>query len=345
MMCMSATGQHLPPFMIFPRARLNEGMKKGAPAGTKFRCNTSGYMTTDVFLEWFDHFLEYTKPCQETPVLLIVDGHSSHTKNFAFVERAQRNFVTVLVLPPHCSNKMQPLDLTFMGPFKTHYANAVEVLLRQNPGRIIGIYDVAELMATAFTKTACTSVAISGFRTSGIWPCNRNVFTDESYAPSEVTDVVELQFAVKPDTKQSNPAIDNTTEAHNEQRPVNLSDSVLQSAFNIAPLDILPLPRCDKPRNTKRKRKNENCVEITTDNYRQELAAADATKEIKLIKKQRKPAKRTKPETLLDDTLCDICGLCFVDSNGGSGWSKCAKCGIRFHMDCYKRENLCNSCI
>ena len=100
MMCMSATGKYVPPFMIFPRARMNEALKRGAPAGTKFRCNASGYMTTEVFLDWFDHFLEYAKPSKETPVLLIIDGHSSHTKNLAFAEKARNSFVTVLVLPP-----------------------------------------------------------------------------------------------------------------------------------------------------------------------------------------------------------------------------------------------------
>ncbi|XP_055522501.1 uncharacterized protein LOC129716690 [Wyeomyia smithii] len=120
-MCMSVTRQHLPPFSIFPRLRMHETLKKGAPRGSKFAFNASGYMTAEIFNEWFNHFLEYVKPSEDKPALLIINGHASHTKNLAFTETARANFVKVLVLPPHTSNKLQPLDVSFMAPFKiTH---------------------------------------------------------------------------------------------------------------------------------------------------------------------------------------------------------------------------------
>ncbi|XP_055615187.1 uncharacterized protein LOC129761490 [Toxorhynchites rutilus septentrionalis] len=121
-MCMSATGQLLPPFFIFLRMRMHEALKKGESRGSKFACNASGYMTVEIFNEWFDHFLEHVNPSEDSPDLLIIDGHSSHTKNLAFTEKARANFVKVLVLPPHTSNKLQPLDVSFMAPFKTYYA-------------------------------------------------------------------------------------------------------------------------------------------------------------------------------------------------------------------------------
>ncbi|XP_062703680.1 uncharacterized protein LOC134286122 [Aedes albopictus] len=104
-MCMSATGQHLPPYVIFPRVRMHDSLKKVAPNGTKFNCNPSGYMTSEIFPDWFDHFIENTNPSETNPALLIIDGHSSH-KGLAFGEKALANFVDVIVLPPHCSHKM-----------------------------------------------------------------------------------------------------------------------------------------------------------------------------------------------------------------------------------------------
>ncbi|XP_055631271.1 uncharacterized protein LOC129771546 [Toxorhynchites rutilus septentrionalis] len=73
-MCMSATGQHYPPFFIFLRMRMHEVLKKGASRGSKFACNASGYMTVEIFNEWFDHFLEHVKPSENSPALLIIDG-------------------------------------------------------------------------------------------------------------------------------------------------------------------------------------------------------------------------------------------------------------------------------
>ncbi|XP_021706502.1 uncharacterized protein LOC110678188 [Aedes aegypti] len=129
--------QILPPMMIFPRARLTDNLKKGAPPDTKFVCNSSGWMTIKEFNIWFEHFLQHTRPTIDNPVLLILDGHSSHTKNLTFVERARESFVTVVCLPPHCSHKLQPLDISFMGPLKTSFSQAVEDYLKSHPGRVV----------------------------------------------------------------------------------------------------------------------------------------------------------------------------------------------------------------
>lgn len=181
---------------------MQETLKRGAPVGTAFSCNPSGYMTVDLFNVWFDHFLKHTRPSEDSPVLLIIDGHSSHTKNLAFTEKARANHVTVLVLPPHCSNKLQPLDVAFMAPFKTFYADAVEKYMWNNPGRTVGQYDIAELMAQAFIKASTTETAISGFRKTGIVPLDPDVFGDSAFAPSDVTDqAVVPEVVVDPNPK------------------------------------------------------------------------------------------------------------------------------------------------
>lgn len=119
--CMSAAGHFVPPMLIFPRMRMTEQLKEGAPPYTVFRCNASGWMTIEDFNEWFDYFLKFARPTLEHPLLLLLDGHVSHTKNLAFIDKARANNVTVLSLPPHCSHKLQPMDISFMGPLKTQF--------------------------------------------------------------------------------------------------------------------------------------------------------------------------------------------------------------------------------
>lgn len=333
---MSATGQHLPPYVIFPRVRMHDSLKKGAPNGTKFNCNPSGYMTSEIFPDWFDHFIENTNPSETNPALLIIDGHSSH-KGLAFGEKALANFVDVIVLPPHCSHKMQPLDVAFMGPFKSYYASASENFMRKFPGKAITLYDVAELMGVAYLKAASAEVAENGFRKSGIWPFNRNVFSDEDFAPSEVTDQPEIRPTNQP-VNPDQPAIATdqvevtTVTLITVTKPLVLDGSTVQqipmpssisfpeltgnevlddnqddanqiisvepkseaspnSSFTISPKDILPLPKMAAPRNAKRKRKAEQAVEITGENYLQSLATSEAAKTIKAIKKDEKQRK------------------------------------------------------
>ena len=55
--------------------------------------------------------------------LLIADGHSSHV-NLRFLDYADRERIIVLILPPHTSHRLQPLDLGLFAPLavKRSYA-------------------------------------------------------------------------------------------------------------------------------------------------------------------------------------------------------------------------------
>ena len=57
--------------------------------------------------------------------------------------------VALLTLPPHCSHKLQPLDRSVYGPFKTFYNQAANAFMVSHPGKTIFIYDVAELVGKA----------------------------------------------------------------------------------------------------------------------------------------------------------------------------------------------------
>jgi hypothetical protein len=51
----------------------------GAPVGSISACHPSGWIQTDIFTKWFYNFVHFVKPSADDPVLLIVDGHYSHT--------------------------------------------------------------------------------------------------------------------------------------------------------------------------------------------------------------------------------------------------------------------------
>lgn len=131
--------------------------------------------------------------------------------------------------------------------------------------------------------------------------------------------------------------------------PEPISDTSPNSSFNVTPSDILPLPKMSTRRVTKRKRKSEKAVELTTEDYRQSLATAEATKTIKMINKDRKPPKkRNKVQRLqesTEDTLCELCVVCFSNSTDGSGWKKCLRCLKWFHFTCNTTDkSICHLC-
>ena len=68
----------MPPMVIFDRKTLKPEMATGEVPGTMYGLSSSGWMDGDLFELWFTHhFLPYAPPTR--PLLLLLDGHSSHT--------------------------------------------------------------------------------------------------------------------------------------------------------------------------------------------------------------------------------------------------------------------------
>lgn len=84
---------------------------------------------------------------------------------------------------------MQPLDVSFMKLLSTYYNSEVSKWLRNHPGRVVSTFHIAQLLTPAFQKAATTLTAANGFRKTGLWPVNRDVFKDHEFAPSEPTNL------------------------------------------------------------------------------------------------------------------------------------------------------------
>lgn len=176
--CASAAGNFIPPLLIFSRKKFKRELEDGAPPGTIFKCSETGWMKLDIFQCWFDHFLAHSKPSHDEPLLLILDGHLSHTKNLNVILKARENNVTILCLPPHTSHKTQPLDVGVMFPLSKYLDQALEKWLTNHPGRVITDYQVSSIFCEAYLKACTLNNAIKGFRKTGIYPFNPDVFTD-----------------------------------------------------------------------------------------------------------------------------------------------------------------------
>ena len=154
---------------------------EGTPRGSIGVWHPSGWIQADLFVDWLRHFISHTKPTAESPVMLILDGHYSHTRNLSLIDFAQQNSVHIVCLPPHTSHRMQPLDVAFMSPFKTSYAQEVTSWLRDHPNRVFNHYSIGKVVGEAYKRSATMSISEKGFSATGLCPINRYVFPDEDF--------------------------------------------------------------------------------------------------------------------------------------------------------------------
>ncbi|XP_011875210.1 PREDICTED: uncharacterized protein LOC105566092 isoform X2 [Vollenhovia emeryi] len=187
--CISAAGNYMPPMLIFPRKRMQQEFQTGLPPGSWAEVHSSGWINKNLFLSWFKKFIDFSKPSSTSPVLLLLDGHRSHTINLDVIDLAREKDVILLCFPPHCSHRLQPLDVSFFKPLSKYYEDAVRKWLRHNPGRVVTLLQIATLFGEAFVQSANMSTAINGFRKSGAWPTDMNVFTEVDFLPADPTDI------------------------------------------------------------------------------------------------------------------------------------------------------------
>ena len=49
-------------------------------------------------------------------------------------------------------------------------------------GKRISFYEIAEIFAVAYNRTATVEKSVNGFRACGVWPFNECIFSDEDHA-------------------------------------------------------------------------------------------------------------------------------------------------------------------
>ncbi|KAF2900549.1 hypothetical protein ILUMI_05636 [Ignelater luminosus] len=124
-----------------------------------------------------------TSSTKENPTLVIMDSHESHLAS-EVLNIAKENGVILLKIPPHTSHKLQALDASMFGPFQNFYNAAVDSWIVRHPEQTLTIYNVAELVGQAFDKSMTPSNIKSGFKKAGIFPFDRDIFTEDEFLTS-----------------------------------------------------------------------------------------------------------------------------------------------------------------
>jgi hypothetical protein len=80
---------------------------------------------------------------------------------------------------------MQPLDVSFMSPFKSYYGHEIEMWLKTYPCRVVTSYQIAPSMGKAYLRSATVDISVNGFRKTGIFPLQSNIFDEVVFTVEE----------------------------------------------------------------------------------------------------------------------------------------------------------------
>lgn len=304
----NATGNAVPPMFIFPRVRYRDHFITGAPPGSIGSSTRSGWINEDTFAEFLEHLVQHTKCSSDHPILLLLDNHEAHISLRA-LDLAKSKGIVMLTIPPHTSHCLQPLDKSVYGPFKTYYNRALDGWMRSNPGKTASIYHIPVCVNEAFMSAMTPRNICSGFRSTGIFPYNRDIFSDAEFEPSMVSD--RPNHDMLSTSEEDQPMASTSTSAELPSQACSSTcgtDSLLTSPGYVSPTEILPLPKSQQPRaQTKRKRVKTRILTDTPEKQAIEMEHEKRKNKNKLKRKQvtnikeqgKSKKKQTKKKTLV----------------------------------------------
>nr|CAH7744755.1 unnamed protein product [Callosobruchus chinensis] len=181
----SADGQLLPPLFVFQASNLWSSWKGNNDLpNTFYACSEKGWMTSQIFQEYFYKFCAFVK---QRPILLIFDGHLSHL-DVGTIEKAKAENITIIKLPAHTTDLLQPLDTCCFRPLKNLWDRELVSWQRENQ-RKLSKSEFVDLLCKIWHEGITPQTILTGFRSTGIYPPNRNKYPVSRQNPEPDADV------------------------------------------------------------------------------------------------------------------------------------------------------------
>lgn len=195
MMCGSAAGVLLPPYIIYRAEKMwtqwtENGPKLGpcctdrcCAAGARYNRTSHGWMDAETFTDWFkSSFLPHAKR-QEGRKILIGDNLASHFTE-EVIRLCQENNIRFVCLPKNATHLCQPLDVGFFRPFKMAWRGVLLEWKKTHPTlSSIDKKDFPHLLQSTLKEmdsklskekepNAIKRILMSSFNAAGIFPLN-----------------------------------------------------------------------------------------------------------------------------------------------------------------------------
>ena len=215
-----ADGTAKAPLIIYKGQRVQSSWIGTDPLlGTQYSASENGWMTTKIFENFFEKFVAEVRVDNDLPLLMILDGHSSH-KSKKTLRIAKENNIHFLRLPSHTTDLLQPLDVSCFAPIKMRYETKLLDHVHATAAREpLKRSQFADLLCSVWHEGLSPDNIKSGFRATGIYPLDRSVYDLSRLDPIKVKSYEEWNAAGRPVDQDGKPLVESTYK-HTEQESI-----------------------------------------------------------------------------------------------------------------------------
>jgi len=204
--CISANGRTLPPALIY-QADSGDLMDTWledwvADQQAFFGSSANGWSSNAFGLDWLRNVFERSTAsiAGNKRRLLLVDGHNSHV-NLQFVKECDKLRIILIILPPHSTHRLQPLDVGLFSPLSKRYTNELNMLMFNSLGLISMSKRVFWRLFWPAWQQAFTLINIeSAWKTTGFFPFHPPAVLDKIIKPAPATPAASTNIIQTPMT-------------------------------------------------------------------------------------------------------------------------------------------------
>ncbi len=176
LVCVNAAGETLPPLTLWGFEHIPERVYAKKPPHWSYGKSDSGWMTSEVMYEYIcnDFYPNLVKKKVEFPVIIFLDGHSSHL-SLPLSEFCVLHGIIIVCLPPNCTNYIQVLNVAYFRPMKVGWLDMKRQFPIEN-GCTMQKEDVPMVLQKLLDKLDFSKVIQKGFHCCRLFPFDANNF-------------------------------------------------------------------------------------------------------------------------------------------------------------------------
>ncbi|XP_032677450.1 uncharacterized protein LOC116847013 isoform X2 [Odontomachus brunneus] len=183
----SAYGNSIPPFFVFPTVCFEENFIHNGPVGCAGAASPSGWMDEKNFLLYLTHFVKHVRPSQNNHVLFLLNNHSCYF-SISALDFAKENGIIILSIPSNCSHQIHPFDIGVSSSLKILTTTAMDSWTLNHPDKTVSIYDIPGIVRNILPMVLTPLNIMAGFENTGIYPLKQKAFMDADFVSADATD-------------------------------------------------------------------------------------------------------------------------------------------------------------